>query len=82
MLEKNSNNQAFLYLIYNKQGESLYEQDKSKLPILLSKPKGKGKESRKGKEVLSKKIKLELNIDNSCTMISMYILYYTDLTTK
>ena len=80
LLEKNSNNQAFLYLIYDEQGESLYEQDESKLPTLSSKPKGKGKESGKGKEGPVKKVKVEPNIDNSCTMVSIYALHYTDLT--
>ena len=80
LLEKNGNNQAFLHLIYDEQGESLYEQDESKLPTLSSKPKGKGKESGKGKEGPVKKVKLEPNIDNSRTMVSMYALHYTDLT--
>jgi hypothetical protein len=82
LLEKNGNNQAFLHLIYDEQGESLYEQDESKLPTLSSKPKGKGKESGKGKEVPGKKVKLEPNIDNSRTMVSMYALHYIDLTTE
>ena len=80
LLEKNSNNQAFLHLIYDKQGKSPYEQDESKLPTLSSKPKGKGKESGKGREGPVKKVKIEPSTDNSCTMVSMYTLYYTDLT--
>ena len=82
LLEKNGNNQAFLYLIYNKQGKSLYKQDESKLPILSSKLKGKGKESRKGKEAPIKKIKIELNTNNSYIIVSIYILHYIDLTIK
>ena len=51
-----------------------------KLPTLSSKPKEKGKESEKGKEGPIKKIKIELNTNNSYIIVSIYTLYYIDLT--
>ena len=81
LLEKNRNNQAFLYLIYDEQGKSVYKQDETKLPMLSSKGRGKENIVGKGREGPNKKIKIELSTDtSSCTTISIYLLYYTFLT--
>ena len=81
LLEKNGNNQAFLHLIYDEQGESVYEQDETKLPTLSSKGRGKENIAGKGREGPNKKIKIEPSIDtSSCITVSIYLLYYTLLT--
>ena len=71
-----------MYLIYDKQGESIYKQDESKLPVLSKgNRKGKGKVVERGKEGPVKKIKIEPSTDiPSCTAVSIYTLYYTLLT--